>query len=150
MSAEALDTIAAAIAARYTSVNMPAPGGLSAVRLATATLPQAIAATPTVLVFPDSGQVLAQTTGTRRMSSRFLIRFYLTPRKDIGRETNQLRTWLPTLIGQHQAGVTLGGTVARVALASWRIGVLSYAGIEYSGAELAVDVETSIPWAATA
>lgn len=152
MAAEPIDTIGAGIATRYTAANMPAPGGLPAIRLATANLPTALTrGLPAVLVFPDQGSMAAG-NGTRRATLVYLVRFYLAVRKDLGRETAQLATWLPVLIGQHQAGLTLGlaPIVTAARTVGWRVGVLRYAGIAYTGAELRVEVETTIPWAATA
>lgn len=149
MSAETIDTIAAAIAARYTAANMPAPGGLAAVRSSSADLPQTLGALPCVLTFVDSGSFDAG-NGTRLADLRFLVRFYLQKRRDLSRETNRIRTWLPVLVGQHQTGVTLGGLVARVWTAEYRVGTLPYAGADYAGVELVVMARTSIPWTVTA
>lgn len=149
MTAEPVDTIAAAIAERYTAANMAAPGGLPPVRGSTADLPNAMGALPRVLVFVDSGTLQAG-NGTRLGNHRFLVRFYLARRRDLPRESARIRTWLPTLLGQHQAGVQLGGLVAHVYLERYQAGVLPYAGIDYAGVELAVVAVTSIPWPVTA
>ena len=152
MAAEPIDAIAAAIAARYTNANMPAPGGLPGVRLATSALPTALTrGLPAVLVFPDQGS-MSSGNGTRRATLVYLVRFYLCVRKDLGRETAQVLTWLPVLVGQHQGGITLGLSASGVTAArtvGWRAGVLRYAAQAYTGAELRVEVETSIAWTVT-
>lgn len=149
MSAETIDTIAAAIATRYTAANMAAPGGLPAVRSSSADLPNQMPALPCVLVFVDSGMFDAG-NGTRLGVLSFLVRFYLARRRDLPRETAAIRTWLPVLVGQHQAGVTLGGLVARVWTEGYRVGTMRYAGRDYAGVELTVKAKTSIPWTVTA
>lgn len=149
MSAETIDTIAAAIATRYTAANMAAPGGLPAVRSSSADLPNAIGAMPCVLVFVDSGMFDAG-NGTRLSTLSFLVRFYLARRRDLPRETNRIRTWLPVLVGQHQQSVTLGGLVARVWTEGYRVGSMVYADRAYAGVELTVKARTSIPWTVTA
>lgn len=149
MAAETIDTIAAAIATRYTAANMAAPGGLAAVRSSSADLPNQLGALPCVLVFVDSGSFDAG-NGTRLAVLTFLVRFYLAKRRDLPRETNRIRTWLPVLVGQHQAGVTLGGLVARVWTEGYRVGGMKYGSGDFAGVELTVKAKTSIAWTVTA
>lgn len=149
MAAETIDTIAAAIATRYTAANMAAPGGLPAVRSSSADLPNALGPLPCVLVVVDQGAFDAG-NGTRLGVLTFLVRFYLARRRDLPRETNRIRTWLPVLVGQHQTGVTLGGLVARVWTETYRVGTMRYAKLDYAGVELTVKAKTSIPWTVTA
>lgn len=152
MSAETIDTIAAAIANRYTAANMAAPGGLPAVRFSTSDLPNRLGRLPGVLVFVDSGTMDAGNQ-SRLALLTFLVRFYLARRRDLPRETNRIRTWLPVLLGQHQAGIALGleaSGVARVWTESYRVGTMQYAGLDYAGVELSVKVKTSLAWAVSA
>lgn len=144
-----VDAIAVAVAARYAPAQVTPPVGLTNVRRSTADLPQALNAMPAFLVFPDSG-TLNPGNGTRTGKATFLGRFYFGLARNLARETNALRKWLTVLLGQHSTGVQLGGTVVSIRTVSWKIGQMSYAGKEYSGIELGLEVVTSEPWTPTA
>lgn len=157
MTAETIDTIAAAIADRYSAANMPPPGGaptLLPVRMSSADLPNRLTKLPAVLVFVDSGILGAGGPPTQARLSvlTYFVRFYLDKRKDLPRETNAIRRWLPTLVGQLQGSVQLGGLsgVARCWTDSYRVGTMQYQRADYAGAEIVVKVKTSIAWAAVA
>lgn len=148
MTAEIVDQIADAIALRYSAANMPAPGGLPAVRYSTADLPNRLARLPCVLVTHETSDFVSG-SGTRIGVLMFAVRFYLARRRDLTRETDRLGTWLPTLLGQLQASVQLGGLVARAVTDTYKVGTLRYAKLDYAGAEVMVKVTTSIPWTVT-
>lgn len=151
MTAETIDTIAAAVAARYAPGTMAAPGGLPAVRASTADLPNRLGRLPIVLTFLDS--IESDSGGGTRISTiTFLTRFYLARRRDLPRETNRINTWLPTLLGQLQGAVQLGGLaqVARAYTAGARVGTMRYGNLDYAGVELRNVVIASIAWTAVA
>lgn len=143
------DAIAAAVALRYAAAQVTPPAGFTNVRLATADLPNALTALPAVLVFPDQGS-FETGNGTRTGTHDFLVRFYLGAPKSLARDMVKLRKWLTVLVGQHLAGMQLGGLVVRVVINRWKIGMMTYGVVEYSGIELGVRVITSEPWSPTA
>lgn len=143
------DAIAVAIAARYAPAQVTPPVGLTNVRESTANLPNAIGALPAVLVFLDEGTFDAG-NGTRPGTADFLVRFYLSAPKSLARDQVKLRKWLTVLVGQHLAGLQLGGLVVRVTLRSWKVGMMTYGAVDFSGIELRVRVVTSESWQPTA
>lgn len=148
MTAELVDQIADAIALRYSPANMAAPGGLPAVRYSTADLPNRLGRLPCVLVTHEDSHFVSG-SGTRLGLITFAVRFYLARRRDLPRETERLATWLPTLLGQLQASVQLGGLVARAVTDTYNVGTLRYAKLPYAGAEVMVKVTTTSPWTVT-
>lgn len=139
--------ISAALAARYAPAAVTPPAGLEQIRSSTADLPQEITALPAVLVFPDSG-AFDTGDGTRAGLHRFLVQFYLTQTVDLSRETNRCQKWLGVLADQLRTGgaVQLGGLVDNCELATWRIALITYAGMTHAGIELGVNVTTSEGW----
>lgn len=145
-----LDAIAAAIAARYDASQMTAPSGLDPIRQATHDLPEGIAVTPVVLVFPDEGAFPINANGTRQGFQDWPVRFYLDKATDSPRQLNRLRQWADVLLYQHLAEAQLGGLVVICELQTWSMGDMDYAGITYAGIELVVHTVTSEPWSPTA
>lgn len=141
--------IAAAVATRYTAAQMTAPTGYRAIRTSTHKLPNQMPPLPCVLVFPDSGDFRVG-NGTRLGAHRFIVRFYYDQTGDLPRATEALLAWLTVLADQHKAGVQLGGLVDTVSTIEWKIGALSYAGVDYVGIEFGLEIVTSEAWAATA
>jgi hypothetical protein len=96
---------------------------------------------PTVLVFPSEGEIGPPTTGARRDSdSTFVVRFYYNQTGDLPRDTVALRKWLTILLTRLDGAVQLGGTVTLARITGWRLDILSYAGLEYTGIELTINV----------
>jgi len=142
------DVMVTAIAARYASGTLAPPAGLPAVRRSTGDLPQRLTVFPCVLVFPESGTL--GVGGQTRVGEHFMLaRFYLRRTKDVAREVNECRRWLSKLIDAHLAAMTLGGTIAAVRTIGWRIGVLTYGSVSYSGVELRLQLVTSDAWSPT-
>lgn len=143
------DAINTALVARFASVTPPA-GGYRAIQVATGDLPGQMTPLPTVLVFPISG-VYDQKMGAKRDSTNtFMVRFYYNQTGDAERDFVGLRKWLDVLSDQLAGAVQLGGLtwssgtrqgeVTRVVFTGWRIGILTYANLQYSGIELDVSV----------
>jgi len=142
------DGIAVAIAGRYAAGQLTAPAGYATIRSSTANPPGAIGPTPAVVVSADQGDFDAG-NGTRIGGQDWFVRFYLDQTSDLERTEPALRKWLNVLAYQHLSGVQLGGLVATCRLMSWRIGVLSYGGLDYAGIEFSVHTTTSEGWAAS-
>lgn len=139
------DAINTALVARFTGVTPPA-GGYDAIRVATGDLPGQMVPLPAVLVFPVSG-TFDQKMGARRDSANlFMVRFYYNQTGDADRDFPALRKWLTILSDRLAGAVQLGGLtwsggeVTRATFTGWRIGILTYANVQYSGIELDVSV----------
>lgn len=142
--------IAAAIAGRYAEAVMGHPAGQTRVRLATATPPSGIRATPAVIVFPDAGELDRPLgNGQRRFTHRFLVRFYLALTVDLARDYVALERWLSLLLYAHLNSVNLGGLVTRCQTTSYRVGTIGYMGKNYEGIELVVEAVTTEDWSPT-
>jgi hypothetical protein len=143
------DAIGAGIAARFAPAAVTPPAGLGNVRRATADLPNQLTILPVVLVMPDRG-ALAPGNGSRLVEADYLVRFHFSLTKDLPRETNACRKWLGILIDQVRVGevVGVGPPIAVVRVTSYRVGILPYAGRDYTGVELGVRATLSHAWAA--
>lgn len=147
-----LGLIAEAVAARYAPAALPSPpAGAKRIRSSSANLPNAIPATPAILVFTDQGTFEAG-AGTRLGAADYLVRLYYDKHLDgdLERDSEAIRDWMTLLVDQHKAQLQLGGLVVAVRTMAWRIGILPYGGLSYTGAELRVRTVTSEPWAASA
>lgn len=145
------EAINAALVTRFSAAQMAAPaGGYDPVRVATGDLPGQMTPLPTVLVFPDSGTFDQRAAGKRDSVNMFTVRFYYNQTGDAERDFPGLRAWLGILSDQLRASIQLGGLtwtsgvrqgeVTRAMVTGWKIGVLTYAGVQYSGIELSVSV----------
>jgi hypothetical protein len=145
----AFDSINTALVARFAATAAPA-GGYDSIRVATGDLPGQMTPLPTVLVFPVSGIYDQKAAGKRDSTNMFTVRFYYNQTGDAERDFIALRKWLDVLSDQLAGSVQLGGLtwssgtrqgeVTRAKVDSWKIGVLTYAGVQYSGIELEVSV----------
>jgi hypothetical protein len=143
------DAIATALAVRYGPGQMTPPSGQAAVRASTATLPQNVTIMPVVLVFPDSGTLDYQPNG-RQGDSRYRVQFLYSQGLDMPRDSVGLRKWLPVLTDQLRGATQLGGLVASARVVEWKTAKISYAGEDFNGIELSVDVATVEGWSPTA
>jgi hypothetical protein len=145
------DAINTALVARFSPAQVTAPaGGYDPIRVATGDLPGQMTPLPTVLVFPESGVYEQKMGGKRDSTNTFIVRFYYNQVGDAERDFVALRKWLDVLSDQLRAAIQLGGLtwssgvrqgeVTRAKVDSWKIGVLTYAGVPYSGIELTVSV----------
>lgn len=144
--------IAEAIAARYAAPNLPAtPTGADGIRSSSANIPNHLPARPCVLVFPDAGALDAG-DGIRIGELTWFVRLYYDEvgGGDLERDSDELRDWLTLLLDQHKASMQLGGLVVATRTTGYRLGVLRFAGVDYTGLELRVQTVTTEPWAATA
>ena len=78
------------------------------------------------------------------------IRFYYNQTGDLERDSAALRKWATVLIDQLQGAVQLGGTVTSAHIMGFQVGLLNYAGIQYTGLEMRITVITNDAWAAVA
>jgi hypothetical protein len=143
------DASAIALAARFAPAQVTPPTGYDNVRVSTADLPGQMTPLPTMLVFLDSGDFRTG-NGTRQGGHDWLARFYYNQTGDLERDMVALRKWAGVLVDQLKLSVQLGGIVTSARVMSYQIGVLRYAGIDYSGIELRVHVVTDEGWAAAA
>lgn len=145
------DAINTALVARFAAAQVTAPaGGYDTIRVATGNLPGQMTPLPTVLVFPDSGTMDQKMGGKRDSTNMFTVRFYYNQTGDAERDFPGLRKWLDVLCDQLALSVQLGGLtwtsadrqgeVTRVKVDGWKIGILTYANVQYSGIELTVSV----------
>jgi hypothetical protein len=148
MDANAIDT---AIAARYAPAQVTPPAGLGNIRSSSADLPNRLGPLPAMLVFPDSGAFPGSGGGhgTRLGRHRRLARFYFARSKDLPRELNACRKWLTVLLDQLETGMQLGGAALVASVVDYRIATLPYGGIDHTGIELGIEVQTSEPWTPT-
>lgn len=149
-----IGAIAEAIAARYAAPNLPAtPAGADAIRSSSANIPNDLGPRPCVLVFPDQGALEAG-GGIRIGELTWFVRLYYDAvgDGDLERDSDELRDWLSLLLDQHKASVHLGlaGTVQATRTLGYRLGVLRFAGVDYTGLELRIQTVTTEPWDATA
>ena len=143
------DAIADALAARFAPAQVTAPTGYLTIRVATAKTPNHLPPLPCVLVFPDAG-TFRTGNGTRIGDATFLVRFYYSQIGDLARDVAACRAWLTVLADQLKVSVQLGGTVTTARVDTWKIGQMSYAGLDYSGIEFGVTIVTTEGWAAFA
>lgn len=142
------DTIAAAIAARFLAGALTAPTGYATIRSSTANAPGAIGPTPAVVVSIDQGQFVTGNT-TRTGAQSWFVRFYFDQTSDLERTEPALRKWLTVLRDQLKAATQLAGIVDLCVIQSFKVGVLAYGGMDYTGIELVVHTATSEGWVAT-
>lgn len=139
-------SIAQALAARFAPGTMSVPSGLADVVDSTEVLPQAIGATPTVLVFPPE-ETFSYSPGTRRSMQLWRVVFYMAQPGDIGATVTDLYLWrdvlVERLIGNVQLGQSGSGGVAHAELAGARTGRVTYNEAVYVGIELAINVALS-------
>jgi len=138
-----------AVAARMGATTPPT--GEPAIRLATGRPPNAIPSSP-FLISVILGTEDTWTSGWLRGQAELRVRFYRAKHQaDVPREWVALEAWLGKLreqiLGQWKLG--LAPVVAKVLIPTWRIRVLTYAGIEYDGVEGEGTVWTEEPVAAT-
>jgi hypothetical protein len=151
MATSPIDTQAAAIAARFASGALTAPVGYATIRSSTANPPGAIGPTPAVVVTINDGTYDHRHGGQGRTAQYdWFVRFYLDQTSDIERAEVALRKWMDVFQFQMRGAVQLGGTVDECHIDSFRVGVLSYGGLDYAGIEMVVHTATSEPWAAVA
>lgn len=137
-------TVAAAIASAFAGVTPPA--GQPALVYATYQLPQAIGATPCVLVFPPEDSFSYDPGSTRNNTQTWPVRFYLAPTGDYAAAWDVIYAWHDVLTNALVSHFTLGGMAGvnwvRVESGSpgWR---LPYGDTEYVGRELGVVVQIS-------
>ena len=149
MTTASYDTIATALAARFAAAALTAPVGYATVRSSTANPPGAIGPTPAVVVSVASGEF--ETGNTTRIGQQsWFVRFYFDQTSDLERTEPALRKWMDVLRDQLKGSVQLAGIVDRAVIASWRLGILVYGGVDYTGLELTVYTATSEGWVATA
>jgi hypothetical protein len=143
------DAIATALVARFAPGAVTPPTGYDNIRVSTAAVPNQMTPLPTVLVFLDDGEI-EYFPGKRDSTFGWLIRFYYNQTGDLERDSAALRKWATVLIDQLQGAVQLGGTVTSAHITGFQVGLLNYAGIQYTGLEMRITVITNDAWAAVA
>ena len=138
--------IAGAIAARFASGLVTPPSGLTNIAVATSTPPNALSQSPTVVVWATRGDWIVGANEVRDEPAEFLVNFYYAKHEgDMPRETAALQKWLGVLrdrlFGQMKLGLGASGVMKAIPV-SWSIGVLTYAGIEYDGITITINVWT--------
>lgn len=138
--------IADGLAARYAPGVVTPPSGYPNIVTATATPPNALPQSPYVVVYPDSGDVVYGSGERRDEPARFLVNFYYAKHEgDVPRESAALLNWLGVLLaqlhGQMKLGLAASG-VMKALVTTWSVGALLYAGVQYDGITLNVQVWT--------
>lgn len=144
-----ITAISVALAARFAAGQVTPPAGLTNIRSSTASPPNQLPQTPCVIAFPIEGDFRTG-QGTRLGAGQWIVRFYYAQTGDILRDSVALQKWSTVLVDQLKLAVQLGGIVARATVDHWKIGIVAYAGKDYSGIELNVEIVTTEPWAAVA
>lgn len=144
--------IADAIADRFAPGNVTPPVGQANIRLSTARRPNARPASPFVTVVWVSSSDIWE---SGRLSGRpvsFQVDFHLAPsRGDVARDDVSITSWAGVLRQQlfGQVKLGLGPLVTKSAVTDISRQTLVYAGDEWNGIRLRVDVWTSEPVVAT-
>lgn len=135
--------IATAIATRFNAASITPPTGYDDIALSTADLPNGITSTPTVLVFPPTGQWSFSAGAQRVGDLTFPVRFYIARAADNPRATAAVNAWYSVLIERLVGQLALGQSAAGVThsfITGTQAGTLTYADVEYVGIELTVEV----------
>jgi hypothetical protein len=137
-----LEAIAQAIATRFSATNVTPPTGYPAIVDSTEQLPNQIANTPVVLVFPPEETMPGEGSRLLTIHQEWPVRLYLYQRADQPRRMTDLYKWRNSLylqvMGQTHLGLPTYVAQARVT----RIAIVGfeYAKVEYDGIELTVEV----------
>ena len=138
------NALASAIATRFSAANITPPSGERDIVLSTHQLPPTVAQEPTVLVFPPDPDSVEFTYmgGTRTFAVIFPVRFYLWNLRDNKRNAELVLKWLGSLYQQLDGEVHLGlsSYVANSEVATIGAGRMTYAGVEYEGIQIDVQV----------
>lgn len=135
--------IATAIADRFSAANVTPPSGYDDIALATADMPNALTSLPAVIVFPPDGNWTFNAGGARVGDLRFMVRVYLGPMLDTGRNAVMVNKWHSVLVEQLLGRLALGQAnngVTHSFITSTSSGVIEYADIPYVGLEIEVTV----------
>jgi hypothetical protein len=140
------NAVASAIATRFGAAT--APSGETAIRLASATLPNQIPAEPVVLVYPPTTLDFTYNGGVTSIVATYPVRFFLWRTRDKGRNAVLINKWLGALYRQlaGQAHLGLSSYVNDARIESMGAASLSYGGEEFDG--ITIDVEVHI-WEAS-
>lgn len=118
---------------------MSAPSGEPALAFSTYELPDQIAQTPCVLVFPPEEQ-LSYPPSMRSSLQEWTVRFYIQRTADMKRQVTSLYRWADVLIPQLDGLVHLGlsDSVNSADVAGARTGPIVYANETFDGIEVSV------------
>lgn len=132
-------SIASTLASRFGQVTPPS--GYAALRSSTYLLPDQIAATPCVLVFPPEEQ-FSYPPSSRHSLMDWTVRFYIQRTGDSPRQIDSLYRWADALIPQLDGLVHLSqsASVNYADVAGVRTGPVTYAEETFDGIELSVIV----------
>jgi hypothetical protein len=137
------ESIASAIATRFSSANITPPSGYTNIRTATEQLPQQLGATPAVLVLWDGEGDHEYPPSSRTVPIRFIVRFFYDLTQDNPRVTLDLLKWRDALYtaldGQTHLGLSSYVTNA-VVTAIGKPGTIEYADQSYAGFDITVTV----------
>lgn len=137
--------VAAAIATRFAAAAITPPTNESDIAQSTADLPSAITDEPIVLVFPPEVR-LSFGPSVRKGLLEFPVRFYLYKVRNNERNSELVLKWLTSLYAQLPdtlAHLGLSTYVNSAVIRNLTPGMLVYAGTEYHGIELTVEVLVS-------
>jgi hypothetical protein len=141
----AFDTITVALAARFGPGTTTPPTGYDPITISTGYLPDQLLPTPCVLVTIDQG-TFNHSAGKRDGVGRWIVRFYFNQIGDLERDMAALLAWGTVLVDQLKLAAQLAGIVTQAKVMTWKFGILPYAGVNYSGIELGVDINTNEAW----
>lgn len=146
--------IADAVAAKYAGLAVPAGSPtLRTIKDATARPPEQMGQLPAVVVFLDAGD-LQVGNQTRKALLRWRVQFYYAQAasRSYERDARDVLRWVERLLDAHATGIALGGTlgVAYTRTVGIRVGTVSYAGVDFHGAECTVETMFTGAWSPTA
>jgi hypothetical protein len=137
-----LTTIATNLATRFSTTYVATPSGESAIVSSTHLLPNAIAATPCVLVFPPSHDQEFEPGGQRVGTLTFPVRFYLAATADYRKNLTSLYLWWDNLRDCLTADYDIGAPteVIDATITSMEMRPLEYEDKQYGGIQITVRV----------
>lgn len=128
------------------------PTGSKALRKVSAELPGQIPAGPAIYVFPPELPFQYGRTGTRKVIARYRVVLYVDQTSDTKRNSTLLLRWQKALYPLIAAHLHLGleTYVNQARIAEITPGKVQYAGMEYEGLQILVDVHCWEPMNAVA
>lgn len=141
----AIDTIAEALATRYSALTPPT--GYTAIHAATSHPANAAVQTPYLIVWTRTGELIYESSDLRQSTIDFDVVLYLDrAQHDMPRETERIQKWVGVLIdathGASMLGLGGAGTVRKAFPVSWEIDDERYANPTYDIIRIRVRVWT--------
>lgn len=145
-----LKAVADGLAAKYAPGTIATPTGAEPMRGSYGQMPEELAGTPSVVVFPESGEIVPG-SGMWTVTHQMDVYFYMSKVGDLARAEEQRQLWLPNLLTACLANMTLGVANVKSALPSgYEFVEMIYGGTTYDGIIVHYDVIVREPVTFTA